>query len=57
MVNVNNYLRFVSGRVKHVFDFFDHPYQSRCFKLRKPIFNFCICQTTIEKQNKFDVFF
>ena len=57
MVNVNDYLKFVSGRVKHVLDLFDHPYQSRCLQFRGPIFNFCFCQTTTEEQNKFDVLF
>ena len=57
MVNVNDHWKSIARRVKHVFNFSDYPYQSSCFEFNKPVFNFCVRQTTGEKQNKLDVIF
>ena len=57
MVNVNDHFKSIARCVKRVFNFSDYTYQSRCLELNKSIFNFCVCQTTTEKQNIFDVIF
>ena len=57
MVNINDHLKSIAKRVKHMFNFSDYLYQYNCFEFNKPVFNFCVCQTTVEEQNKLDVIF